>query len=213
MCDRRAHLAAPRMRRPRPLDALPPSRYHTNRYASRKRPELTRDDWIALGLAALRDEGPAALALNALTEQAGATRGSFYHHFADQPDFLESLVERWAAASETRLAAALAPPPDARPAPPVALLSVIDPALEAAIRALALAHPALRPAIVAADAARIRLLAAAQSDPASDAAQDYARIEYAAALGLGALGLRTPAAETLRLASLTADLVAAHWNE
>ena len=174
---------------------------------------MTRDDWITLGLTALRDEGPPALALNALTERAGATRGSFYHHFPDQPAFLESLVERWAAASETRLAAALAPPPDARPAPPVALLSVIDPALEAAIRALALAQPALRPAIAAADAARIRLLAAAQSDPASDAAQDYARIEYAAALGLGSLGLKAPAAETLRLASLTADLVAAHWNE
>lgn len=172
---------------------------------------MNRDDWIALGLDALREEGPAALALNALTARAGATRGSFYHHFEDQGAFLDALVSRWSETTERRAATALAPPPEARPTPPVAFLAAVDLRLEAAIRALALAHPALGTAITAADEARLGLLAGAQSDPASEAALDYARIEYAVILGLAAGA--APFAQAARIAALTADLANAHWNE
>lgn len=54
-----------------------------------------REDWLALGLAALADAGPEALTVEALCARAQRTRGSFYHHFSTMEAFIAALADFW----------------------------------------------------------------------------------------------------------------------
>ncbi|MGH2961631.1 MAG: TetR/AcrR family transcriptional regulator [Solirubrobacterales bacterium] len=56
---------------------------------------LTRQDWTRAALAALADGGPAAVAVDRLAKQLGATRGSFYWHFSDRAELIEAALEQW----------------------------------------------------------------------------------------------------------------------
>ncbi len=62
---------------------------------ARPKPRFEREDWVALGVTLLAERGPEALTLERLTEAAGKTRGSFYHHFADHQAFLAALAAHW----------------------------------------------------------------------------------------------------------------------
>jgi AcrR family transcriptional regulator len=56
---------------------------------------LTRDDWIDAALSALAEGGMSAVAVDRLAKTLGATRGSFYWHFADRDDLIRAALERW----------------------------------------------------------------------------------------------------------------------
>jgi len=56
---------------------------------------LSKNDWLDLGLAALADEGPDGLTIEALCERAQKTRGSYYHHFNSGAAFVEQLLGWW----------------------------------------------------------------------------------------------------------------------
>jgi AcrR family transcriptional regulator len=65
--------------------------------AAKRATRFGRDDWIELGLARLARQGPEALTVERLTDAAGKTRGSFYHHFEDQQAYLAALGAYWLA--------------------------------------------------------------------------------------------------------------------
>jgi AcrR family transcriptional regulator len=54
---------------------------------------LTRTAWIEAGQQILRESGARALKLHALAKRAGASTGSFYHHFDDFDDFVGALLD------------------------------------------------------------------------------------------------------------------------
>jgi AcrR family transcriptional regulator len=54
-----------------------------------------RQDWIAAGLAALARGGPDAVRIEPLARELGATKGSFYWHFADRAALLAALLDDW----------------------------------------------------------------------------------------------------------------------
>src|SRR5438128_5153225 len=56
---------------------------------------LTVGDWIAVAMDAIVREGPAAVAVEPLAVRLGATKGSFYHHFANRDALLEATLEEW----------------------------------------------------------------------------------------------------------------------
>jgi AcrR family transcriptional regulator len=56
---------------------------------------FARSDWLELGERLLCAEGPSALSLERLTEVAGRTKGSFYHHFRSRDGFLAALAAHW----------------------------------------------------------------------------------------------------------------------
>ncbi|WP_375229946.1 TetR/AcrR family transcriptional regulator [Roseobacter sp. S98] len=60
-----------------------------------KRTRLNRQSWIDAGLRALVAEGPTALAAEPLARQLGTTKGSFYWHFKDVPDFQKAVIRDW----------------------------------------------------------------------------------------------------------------------
>ncbi len=67
------------------------------------RARLTRDDWIDAGLEALQASGPDALGAEPLARRLGSTKGSFYWHFRDVPEFHRALLGRWRTETETAL--------------------------------------------------------------------------------------------------------------
>lgn len=60
-----------------------------------KRQRLSRQSWIDAGLKSLISNGPSALAAEPLARELGTTKGSFYWHFKDVPDFQAALVKHW----------------------------------------------------------------------------------------------------------------------
>ena len=56
----------------------------------------SRDDWLALALDVLADEGRAKIEIEYLAKKLGVTKGSFYSHFSDRRDFVASVAFYWA---------------------------------------------------------------------------------------------------------------------
>ncbi|SCG49009.1 TetR/AcrR family transcriptional regulator [Micromonospora coxensis] len=56
---------------------------------------LTADDWTAAALDAMAGGGLAAVAVEPLAARLGATKGSFYWHFANRDALIEAAVLRW----------------------------------------------------------------------------------------------------------------------
>lgn len=52
-------------------------------------------DWLAAGLACLREEGERALTIENLCDRLGRTKGSFYHHFKSRNAFVDRLLSYW----------------------------------------------------------------------------------------------------------------------
>lgn len=56
---------------------------------------LTREDWAEAGLTALAEQGLRGVAVEPLARRLGATKGSFYWHFADRAELLDATLELW----------------------------------------------------------------------------------------------------------------------
>jgi len=137
-----------------------------------------RDDWVCLGLKALAEHGDEALRLEAITKKADKTRGSFYHHFKTQEAFIKAMMVRW----EDDHTNALIKTADAASKSGGTLNQLaaeLDHALELAIRRAAPRNPVIAEFVQRVDHARVQYLRQLQADPQSDAAADYALIEYA----------------------------------
>ena len=61
----------------------------------RTTPRLSADDWTAAALEAMAGGGLAAVAVEPLAARLGATKGSFYWHFANRDALIEAAVQRW----------------------------------------------------------------------------------------------------------------------
>ncbi len=59
------------------------------------RQRLTAEDWIAAALRALAHGGIAAVAVEPLAAAMGATKGSFYWHFATRDALLTAALRHW----------------------------------------------------------------------------------------------------------------------
>jgi AcrR family transcriptional regulator len=59
------------------------------------RQRLTAEAWVAAALEALEKRGLAAVAVEPLAAELGATKGSFYWHFKDRDALVHATLERW----------------------------------------------------------------------------------------------------------------------
>jgi AcrR family transcriptional regulator len=57
---------------------------------------MARRDWVEVGYQELVRAGERGVSVNALAARLGVTKGSFYWHFKDRPEFLRALLDRWA---------------------------------------------------------------------------------------------------------------------
>jgi len=159
---------------------------------ARRRPRLTRDDWLMTGLSALCEGGPGTLGAEPLARRLGATKGSFYWHFDDVPGFHAALLALWQTEAETALLAADGATDTARlraTAQTIADSAASDsPALrsEPAIRAWAQGNDLAARVVAGVDDIRVArlhdlLAACGIGNP------EMARILYAAATGMQSL--------------------------
>jgi AcrR family transcriptional regulator len=59
------------------------------------RQSLTPLDWTIAGIEALAEGGVDAVRVERLAKRLGASKGSFYWHFADRPALLEAMLTLW----------------------------------------------------------------------------------------------------------------------
>ena len=69
---------------------------------------LNAQSWLQTGFQALSTHGPEALKAEPLARRLGATKGSFYWHFADVPAYHSALLAQWEEQSITDIVNALA---------------------------------------------------------------------------------------------------------
>jgi AcrR family transcriptional regulator len=56
---------------------------------------LSKHDWVTAALAAIAEGGTAAVAVEPLAVRLGATKGSFYWHFANREALIAEALETW----------------------------------------------------------------------------------------------------------------------
>ncbi|WP_439499633.1 TetR/AcrR family transcriptional regulator [Bosea sp. (in: a-proteobacteria)] len=151
-------------------------------------------DWLALGLDALAEAGPAGLTIEALCRRAGKTKGSFYAHFPTIDAYLAALAGHWRETYTRRLMTAA----DAGQGPLRKLAELdrmalaLDSRVEQGMRRLAALDPAVAAICATVDRERIDYLAGLHAQSGLfDAAQALAlaRFEYAAFVGFQQLDL------------------------
>lgn len=147
--------------------------------------KLSREDWLEIGLQQLGSEGPAGLRITPLCQRAGVTRGSFYHHFADQKAFAAALLSHWEKAHTLQLIE-LVERADADAVGRRHLLSALtaglDMRVEAEIRRWAASDASAQAVLERVDARRLDFLTEINRQENSldePAARDLAGIEYA----------------------------------
>ena len=161
------------------------------------RARLTRPDWLLAGFQALAEAGPVALKAEPMARRLGTTKGSFYWHFADVPDFHRQMLSLWAEGALDHIPSLLADQPT-----PVARLRRLgqvvaggghpalgELAVEPAIRAWAREDMTVAEVLARVDSARIahvqQLLTEVEiTNP------EMARIIYAAHVGMQDLTTR-----------------------
>lgn len=113
------------------------------------RQRLSARDWVTAALAALAEGGLAALAVEPLAIRLGATKGSFYWHFANREALLEAVLAHWERTETDQVIANLEREPDPRVRLRDLLATAMTPAAGAAGSSIELAlQPAIdRPAV------------------------------------------------------------------
>ncbi|MER5934474.1 TetR family transcriptional regulator [Streptomyces sp. NPDC002054] len=152
------------------------------------RKQLTPQDWSVAALRAMARGGVAAVSVNALAGELGATRGSFYWHFKDRDALLTAALEMWEQDDTHGLIGELGDITDPRQRLTalftVALGQEDISGLEPAIVAHA-DHPAVAPVLRRVTERRIGYLTDLYADLGLDAttARQQAVVAYAAYLG------------------------------
>jgi AcrR family transcriptional regulator len=103
---------------------------------SRKAQELTRDDWVLAGLAALAEGGIESVRVERLAKRLNVSKGSFYWHFSDRSDLLSALLDLW----ETDFTAQLIANVAHLPTPRARLLALTEESLDASMAGVDVAH-------------------------------------------------------------------------
>lgn len=72
------------------------------------RTALSRSAWVEAATGVLVDQGIDHVRVDVLARELGVTRGSFYWHFRDREDLLQSVLEAWHASTTEQLTQRLA---------------------------------------------------------------------------------------------------------
>ena len=165
---------------------------------------LSRARWIGAGYRALAARGPEALKAEPLARDLGTTKGSFYWHFKDVPEYHEALLAAWEAEAMPAGDSVGLPVPRLRAL--AEALGRVD-ETERAVRGWASGHEGAAETVARVDAARlVRITGLLQEIGIAN--PEMARIILAAAVGMRELGESDAAPGADAMGSLV-DLVLA----
>lgn len=157
------------------------------------KPRLSPEDWIAAGFRGLVAHGPDALKAEPMAREMGTTKGSFYWHFKDVPDFRSKMLDHWLEHAYSAVVTAL----EAEGTPTerlfrLAQMATAEPeeyggaAAEPAIRAWGQSDPIVAKAVEEIDKRRLGYVQSVLKD-LDLTNPDFARIIYGAYIGMGTL--------------------------
>jgi AcrR family transcriptional regulator len=163
-----------------------------------KNTRLSRKDWIEAALTAIAEGGVAAVAVEPLAARLGATKGSFYWHFANRDALLQAALAQWEEQTTTVVITEIRGAPDQpidrlrRLIARVVTLAeqdAVGPALIANAR-----HPAVKPVLTRVTEARIGVIVELLGGLGFDQAEARLRamLAYSAYLGHAQLAHSTP---------------------
>jgi AcrR family transcriptional regulator len=136
--------------------------------------QVSRESYFRAAFDVLADEGYGGLKLSALCRRLRVTTGSFYHHFAGWPAFVEALMAHWEAEQTDRVVRLSRAAPDSvtrlRTMKELAA-STVPHAAEAAIRVWSGGDPRVREVQQRIDELRIAALTEIIGEVVGDAAQ------------------------------------------
>lgn len=157
--------------------------------------EVTADDWVTLGAALLRREGPAALDVAGLCDRLGCSMADFQTHFADKGAYALAVARHWAdRAEQAAREARRGRKPSERLLAMLALSAEADADLERGVRALAADHDGVAELVRAADDRHELILTtdlASVYGISGEEAQEFGRVLHA----LHVAAMSRPAAE------------------
>lgn len=153
-----------------------------------------RADWLALGLSALAEQGPAGLTIEALCRRAGKTKGSFYAHFPAIEAYLAALAGHWRETHTHRLMQETdkGGPAQERLIALDRMALALDVRIEQGMRRLAQLDPGVAATCAEVDRERIGHLETLHGESGRFTPQEalaLARVEYAAYVGFQQLDL------------------------
>lgn len=157
-----------------------------------KRQRLSRQSWIDAGLKSLVSKGPSALAAEPLARELGTTKGSFYWHFKDVPEFQAAVVKQWQSHAFAGVLHALEDEGPAEQRLRRFGKDVLSNQQDPAIRAWARGDTAVAKAVAQVDAERLKYVTALL-DHIGISNDDFARSCLAALVGLPAVARKTHA--------------------
>ncbi|MFI6498192.1 TetR/AcrR family transcriptional regulator [Nonomuraea typhae] len=158
---------------------------------------LTREDWTRAAMGAIGAGGLAAVAVDRLATQLGASRGSFYWHFKNRQDLLTAALATWEQEGSTDVETALrkveAPAERLRTIFATAFAHPLAADIEAALAAMA-GDPLVAPVLERVTAARLRVLRQIFADLGydEDECDVRARVFHVIYLGHGQARRATP---------------------
>jgi AcrR family transcriptional regulator len=157
--------------------------------------DVTADDWVTLGVALLKREGPGALDVAELCARLGCDIADFRSHFADKGAYALAVARHWADAAEAAAREARrGRKPSERLLAMLALSVEADVDLERGVRALAADHPDVADLVRGADDRHELILTtdlAAVYGLNGEEAQEFGRVLHA----LHVAAMSRPAAE------------------
>lgn len=164
--------------------------------ANARAARLSVDDWIRAGFSILAEEGIRALKLDRLCARVGATKGSFYWHFADMASYRHAMIAAWGELRDddrrhfTTLAAA--PPRERLSQMMTALVDARHWTLERAMREWARTDDAVAASVRASDARVLDAVRQAFVDHGFNDDEADVRANATFAAGIGFLHLSRP---------------------
>ncbi|MCP4561199.1 MAG: TetR/AcrR family transcriptional regulator [Bosea sp.] len=152
------------------------------------------NDWLALGLDALAQQGPSGLTIEALCRRAGKTKGSFYAHFPAIEAYLAALAGHWRETHTLRLMQDIdkGGPAQDRLIALDRMALALDVRVEQGMRRLAQLDPGVAATCAEIDRERIAYLEKLHGESGRFTPEEtltLARIEYAAFIGFQQLDL------------------------
>jgi AcrR family transcriptional regulator len=176
--------------------------------------KTSKQEWLAAGLQVLTERGVSALRIEYLCEQLQVSKGSFYHHFQHMEHYIVRLMECWQQECTTRIieqteqSSSLAQKTETLNE----LVLEKDQKLEVVIRAWAVNDIRIQQFVSKVDQQRLVYLQQLYQEKGIGKTQalDYARLEYAALVGMQQLFAHLPVEEWQHLFTVFQQFVSAH---